>query len=381
MPSANAAAPRTDARRATAQLRVHQDENSTRLRNGKAGATTQRSALSNITNKNAYPGANAGGKKAAASTGESASAFFGTGASNWVAPQQASNQGSLFRTSGSGSANNMFGDDVRDIDFGDDQDTQACAEYVQEIYEYHMQVQTKNAANPQYMASQTDITEKMRAILIDWLVDVHLRFKLVSETLYLTVNIIDRFLEKKTVARQRLQLVGVSAMLIASKYEEVFAPEVRDFVYICDKAYRREEILRMERVILNTLGFQLTYSSPGIFLKRFSKAAGSDNKARILQLYLVDLTLPEYNMLKYKPSELAAAAVYLSNRMENKPGWSATLTYYAAMSETAVLPIVIDLNNVLRKVTLSTSSNLQAVRKKYSSRKYYEVAKIPLIDI
>lgn len=84
------------------------------------------------------------------------------------------------------------------------------------------------------MDLQGDVNEKMRAILIDWLVEVHLKFKLVPETLYLTVNLIDRYLEKVEVMRDKLQLVGVTAMLIASKYEEIYAPEVQDFVYITD---------------------------------------------------------------------------------------------------------------------------------------------------
>ena len=94
---------------------------------------------------------------------------------------------------------------------------------------------------------QTDIHEKMRAILVDWLVDVHYKFKLVPETLYLTINLIDRYLQKEPVTRQQLQLVGVTAMLIASKYEEIYAPIVKDFVYITDNAYTKEEILSMER--------------------------------------------------------------------------------------------------------------------------------------
>jgi len=86
----------------------------------------------------------------------------------------------------------------------------------------------------------------MREILVDWLVEVHLKFKLLQETLYLTVNIIDRFLEKENVMRNKLQLVGVTAMLIASKYEEIYPPIVTDFVYITDNAYSKKEILEME---------------------------------------------------------------------------------------------------------------------------------------
>ena len=104
------------------------------------------------------------------------------------------------------------------------------------------------------MESQTDINQRMRAILIDWLVEVHLKFKLMPETLYLSVNILDRFLEKKIVTRQKLQLVGCTAMLLASKYEEIYAPEIRDFVYISDRAFTRDELLRMESVVLNVCG-------------------------------------------------------------------------------------------------------------------------------
>ena len=100
------------------------------------------------------------------------------------------------------------------------------------------------------MSKQSDVNEKMRAILVDWLVDVHLKFKLVNETLFLTVNLIDRYLEKAEVSRQKLQLVGITAMFIASKYEEIYPPDLRDFVYVTDKAYTKKQILSMEGKIL-----------------------------------------------------------------------------------------------------------------------------------
>jgi G2/mitotic-specific cyclin-B, other len=97
----------------------------------------------------------------------------------------------------------------------------------------------------------------MRSILIDWLVEVHLKFKLVPESLYLTVNLIDRYLEREQVHRSRLQLVGVTAMLIACKYEEIYPPIVKDFVYITDNAYTKEEILEQERKMLVALDFDI----------------------------------------------------------------------------------------------------------------------------
>ena len=123
------------------------------------------------------------------------------------------------------------------------------------------------------MTRQPHINEKMRAILVDWLVEVHLKFKLVPETLYLTVNLIDRFLELETVERSRLQLVGVTGLLLAAKYEEIYPPELRDLVYITDKAYTKEEILAMEERMLKALDYKVTIASTHCFLVRYLKAA------------------------------------------------------------------------------------------------------------
>ena len=113
----------------------------------------------------------------------------------------------------------------------------------------------------------------MRGILVDWIIEVHLRFKLLPETLFLTINLIDRYLQKTQIMRTRLQLVAVAALLIASKYEEIYVPEIRDFVFISDNAYTREEILEMERSILISLQFSITIPSSYRFLERFLKIA------------------------------------------------------------------------------------------------------------
>ena len=127
------------------------------------------------------------------------------------------------------------------------------------------------------MKSQSDINESMRAILVDWMVEVHLKFKLLSETLFLTVNIIDRYLSLKGISRQRLQLVGVAAMLISTKYEEIYPPTVKDFVYITDEAYTKEEVLEMESDILQTLDFDLQQTSQYRFLERYTKVMKCDS--------------------------------------------------------------------------------------------------------
>ena len=80
----------------------------------------------------------------------------------------------------------------------------------------------------------------MRRTLIDWLVDVHLKYKLLPETLFICVNLIDRFSGRSLIKRRDYQMVGVTCLLIAAKYEEIYPPQVDNFVYITDHAYRRE---------------------------------------------------------------------------------------------------------------------------------------------
>jgi cyclin B len=239
----------------------------------------------------------------------------------------------------------------------EDQKTSAdpleCSEYVSEIYAHLKNTELEFIAQPGYMKKQPDINEKMRAILIDWLVEVHLKFKLYPETLYLTVNLIDRYLEKKEVLRQHLQLVGVTAMLIASKYEEIYAPEVRDFVYITDKAYTKEEILKMEFEILTSMDFNVTTPSCFRFLERIYKLfPQADERVFNLSRYLMELSLVEYRMLKHHPSMLASAALFLSMKILKKEHsqWTEKLKDATWFSEQQIRQCAKDLCILLQNI-------------------------------
>ena len=259
-----------------------------------------------------------------------------------------------------------------DIDAADKANPLACAEYVNQICNFWFRVEPSIHVQPTYMQSvQTDINDKMRAILIDWLVEVHLKFKLMPETLFLTVNLIDRFLSVRAVSRKNLQLVGVTAMLLASKYEEIWAPEVRDFVYISDKAYTRNQILVMERDMLNTLNFKLSVPTAYPFLCRFIKANGAEKEQALLVSFLVELSLPEYNMLRYAPSQLAAGAVYASNEIMGKQPWDHTLMRHTRYTKEEVQQVAQDMGRLMRK---APSASLVAVFKKYSHSRFCEVA-------
>lgn len=262
---------------------------------------------------------------------------------------------------------------LQNVDAADASDPNQVVAYVMDIVNHFKKVETRRMPPSNYMSKQTDINSRMREILIDWLVEVHLKFKLQPETLYLTVNIIDRFLARRAVSRTKLQLVGCTAMLIASKYEEIYAPEVRDFVYISDKAYTREQILAMESIMLNTLSFNLTVPSALRFAQRWAKVAGADDTCKHLINYLLELTLQDSKFLKYPPSYAASAATYLALKMTGKVAWTPSLQAHTKYTVGDIRACTEEL------YALSAKENpkYKAVRKKYSSSKFNQVAKIP----
>ncbi|XP_019625403.1 PREDICTED: G2/mitotic-specific cyclin-B-like isoform X2 [Branchiostoma belcheri] len=274
---------------------------------------------------------------------------------------------------------------VEDIDSEDKENPQLCTEFVNDIYEYLRHVERKYKVNPNYLDGQV-INARMRGILIDWLIQVHLRFHLLQETLFLTVDIIDRFLQSvsqskgqddkkvQSVSRSKLQLVGVTAMLIASKYEEMYAPEVADFVYITDNAYTKSQIRSMEILILKNLNFNLGKPLPLHFLRRNSKAGQVDAQKHTLAKYLMEMSLVDYDMVQYNPSQIAAAALCLSAKTLDQSEWTPTLEYYSTYSEEDLLPIM---RHMAKNISKSSTSKLQAVRNKYTSSKFLKIATIP----
>mmetsp|Transcript_7232 Transcript_7232/g.6346 ORF Transcript_7232/g.6346 Transcript_7232/m.6346 type:complete len:193 (-) Transcript_7232:257-835(-) len=174
-----------------------------------------------------------------------------------------------------------------------------------------------------FMDNQEDITEKMRKILLGWLVEVHYKFKQNPETLFLAVNFIDRYTEKVAVQRNYYQLVGIACLLIASKYEEIYPPEGKDLIYITDNTYSWEELIAMERSVLSTLNFDFTFPTTYRILERYSKLSESDDLIFYFSRYLIELTLMELKMYRKKPTLVAAASIYLAKRiMKRKNPWS-----------------------------------------------------------
>jgi len=214
---------------------------------------------------------------------------------------------------------------VPDLDQEDHDDPLMVSEYVGEIFEYLRQLELQTMANEDYMDSQHELEWKMRGILVDWLLEVHTRFRLLPETLFLAVNIIDRFLSTKIVQLDRLQLVGVTAMFIASKYEEVLSPHVQNFRHVADDGFTEDEILSAERFVLQALNYNLSYPNPMNFLRRISKADNYDIQTRTLGKYLLEISCLDHRFIPYPPSQIAAASMYLARLVLERGEWVSSL--------------------------------------------------------
>lgn len=175
--------------------------------------------------------------------------------------------------------------------------------------------------NAHYMDTQTEIQWSMRSVLMDWVIQVHCRFGLLPETLFLTVNYIDRFLSNKIVSLGKLQLVGATAIFVAAKYEEINCPSVQEIVYMVDGGYSIDEILKAERFMLSMLNFELGWPGPMSFLRRISKADDYDLESRTLSKYFLEVTLMDERFVASPPSYIAAGSHCLSRLILEKGSW------------------------------------------------------------
>jgi cyclin A len=265
-----------------------------------------------------------------------------------------------------------------DID-SDDKDPLLCSLYAPDIY-YNLRVaELKRRPFPDFMEkTQRDVTETMRGILVDWLVEVSEEYTLVPDTLYLTVYLIDWFLHGNYVERQRLQLLGITCMLIASKYEEIHAPRIEEFCFITDNTYTRDQVLEMESQVLKHFSFQIYTPTSKTFLRRFLRAAQVSFPNQSLEMeflanYLTELTLMDYPFLKFLPSIIAASAVFLAKWTLNQSShpWNPTLEHYTTYKASDLKASV----HALQDLQLNTKGcSLNSIRMKYRQDKFKSVA-------
>lgn len=254
-----------------------------------------------------------------------------------------------------------------DLDADDLDDPLMVSEYVVEIFQYLKLVELTTMPNPNYMESQKELAWKMRGILTDWLIQVHVRFRLLPETLFLCVNIIDRFLSARVVSLAKLQLVGITCMFIAAKFEEICAPSVTHFLMCADSTYTKSEILQAERYVLKTLDWNLSYPNPVHYLRRVSKADEYNVQVRTLAKYLLEIGCLEWRLIAAPPSLLAAASIWLARLALGMEVWTPNLAHYSTYSESALVPTAnLMLNYLLKPI------RHESFHKKYAGKKYYK---------
>lgn len=188
----------------------------------------------------------------------------------------------------------------------------------------HMQKEEFNCnPSPDYMDRQPELNPRMRAILVGWLADVCRSYKLRSETLFLAIGLIDRYLDKRTTTRRRLQLVGVTALLVAAKFEETRPPKVQNLINMTDKVYTFNEVMNMEMSLLTALDFKIFRPTAVHFLRHYQRSICSGELRDDLAQHLLDLTLADYRMLQYTPSHVASAALLVTSKLEQRhPAWT-----------------------------------------------------------
>lgn len=248
----------------------------------------------------------------------------------------------------------------------DTYDVTMVAEYAPEIFNYLHELEHLYAADADYMANQDELRWEMRSVLIDWVVQVHQRFNLLPETLFLTVNYIDRFLSRRRVSLLRFQLVGAVALFIAAKYEEINCPTVQEVAYMADNAYSIEDFLKAERFMIDVLEFDMGWPGPMSFLRRTSKADDYDYETRTLAKYFLEITIMDHRFVASQPSWLAAGAHYLLRKMLNKGSWTDAHVFYSGYTEEQLKPLA----RIMMEMCSNAETHHKAIFEKYQERRY-----------
>eukprot|EP00917_Polyrhabdina_sp_WS-2016_P027233 GHVP01058160.1.p1 GENE.GHVP01058160.1~~GHVP01058160.1.p1 ORF type:complete len:357 (+),score=61.74 GHVP01058160.1:457-1527(+) len=255
------------------------------------------------------------------------------------------------------------------LDEEDEGDPVMVSEYIEDIMNYMRSIEKKTGPDRNYITAQKEVTFEMRSILIDWLIEVQWKLKLHPETLFLTVNIVDRFLSLRGVSTDKLQLVGLSATIIAAKYEEIIIPSISNFSMLSENAYTSEEILKAERYMLHVLDYFIGMPSPMTFLRRVSKADDYDVRTRTIAKYLMETSLLASEFIGVPGSLIATSAIYIGRIMLKSGQWNVNLCHYSGYEEEDLMECV-----ELFKIVFTKEIKYDSVYKKYSAKKFMRVS-------
>lgn len=250
-------------------------------------------------------------------------------------------------------------------------------EYSKEIYQYMKKISTRFLPCGDYMERQIEVNKSMRHIMIDWMFEVSDEYKLSRDTLYMAVNLVDRFLSVYISPKSKLQLVGVTCLYIAAKYHELMTPNIEDYVYITDHTYTGDQITQLELYILVKLDWNLSIVLQTEFVDRYLCCINADLATTNLANYFSDLSLLNYDCISMSPVKNAVScvccALYI---LQKQPYWNSQLRYHSEL----------DLNDIAEPCKLllqafkhmSIAQTQTTLKDKYASANFSRVSLLPL---
>ncbi|KAF6215268.1 hypothetical protein GE061_010020 [Apolygus lucorum] len=262
---------------------------------------------------------------------------------------------------------------VHDYDQEQLKDLFSISNYAMDIFDY-LKRREKDFKVEDYIHRQNDLSITMRALLVDWMVEVQENFEVNHESLYLGIKLVDLYLSKKVIKKENLQLIGATGLFIACKYDERLPPALDDFVYVCDGLYNADDLLKMEVAMLRCVDFQLGIPLSYRFLRRYARCGKYEMNLLTLARFILETSLMDYATIQCSDSKMAASALYLALKMKGED-WTKTLEYYSGYRIDDFKDIVIQMNSFLHK----SKPNLNTVKTKYGHPLFHEVSKIPLI--
>ncbi|CEP60595.1 cyclin family protein LALA0_S01e14532g [Lachancea lanzarotensis] len=267
------------------------------------------------------------------------------------------------------SRSRLFGES---LDEREEKDVCMVVEYSEDIFEHLYQRERQICSSYNYVKSKESpkyLRPSLRAILIDWLIEVHLKFQLLPETLYLAINIMDRFMAKRKVSMAKLQLLAVSSLLIAAKFEEINLPKLSQYAYITDGACTCQDIKEAEMYVLTTLNFDVGWPNPLNFLRRISKADDYDFKIRAVAKYFMEYAMCCPEFVDVIPSRISALATYCARAsLGIKIRWNeASERYSGGIDPLNDLTFQTDCRTLIKEIH-NPSTQLKALELKYKSR-------------
>ena len=253
-----------------------------------------------------------------------------------------------------------------------------CPEYAHQISLNMKKIEKLSIGDPFYINSNSEITEKMRGIILDWLCDAHVRLNMQPETLYLAINYFDRYTSKDKTAKSCLQLNAIASLFLASKYEEIYPPDIRDFVYIGSKCASKLEIIKTEQKILKLLKFEVSYPTTYRFLQLYANLLNSDEKQFYLAQFICESQFYDSSKIGIAPSDIALGSIYLSAVTIKNSCWNEKIKEESQRSESEAISFS---NDMKKGLNLAIKGSFSNVRKKFLSKKYMEVASFKIEGI